>query len=278
MKKLIPLFLFLLVLTGCAEAYDGPTVGKTVLASKEEHYSYSGGEVTDCCRTEYTYDIHGNQSVILEYCNEEPTAKTVLRYDGAGNPIRQTRYDVSGWFPRKIADYHYRYDDQGRMVGSALSGEPEITIIYDDEKGTRTTSSEGSTIVEYFDEKGWVTRIEYPGTDRVEEYERRADGEWIAIRTYTGGELESTLERTFDDQGRVIHQYSTKDGVTAPGSHWEYTDNREIYRDSSSESITEYNPDGTRHIRLDLDENGDIWCTTYYHYTEIQVPAEEVAP
>ena len=277
MKKLLPLLLGILLLAGCAETYNGPTVEKTVLGSVETYYTCDG-EITQESRTEYAYDVCGNQSVVMEYSGGEAILKTVLRHDEAGNCIRQTQYDLSGWLPRKLADNRYTYDDQGRMTGSTHSEEPAVTIHYDDEANTRTTVSGDSTIVEYLDEKGWVMRIEYPGTDRREEYDHRADGQWSAIRSYAGGELDSTRLREFDDQGRVTREYTLQNGVVSTEFRWEYADSTVTFYQENTRSITEYNPDGTVNSRLDLDENGEIFCHAIYRYTTILVPTEEVTP
>ena len=67
MKKLISLLLCLLLLTGCAETYDGPTESKAVLSSiQTTYYDPTGGD-SQYSRTDYAYDIYGNQVMELEY-------------------------------------------------------------------------------------------------------------------------------------------------------------------------------------------------------------------
>ena len=274
MKKLLPLLLCILLLTGCATVYDGPTMAVSVLSYEETNYVDTSGEVYQRHRTEYAYDIYGNRSQAIEYDNDEPSLKTVQRYDEAGRVVRLTQYDVTGWLPRKIADNRYTYDGQGRMTSSTHSEEEDVTIHYDDEARTRTTVCGDSTTVEYLDEQGWVIRIEYPGTDLTEEFDRRADGGWTAIRSYRSGVLESTTERTFDDQGRPILWTETENGETATVFRWEYGENWESQiQADGSKTTTCCHDDGTVHIRYFTDADGFIYKEVYYRYTDIQVPA-----
>lgn len=287
MKKLFSLFLCALLLTGCARTYDGPTASRSVVSGTQTLYHDEDGEIFQCYRTEYAYDIYGNQSQILEYtcgadaAEDEPHLKTVLRYNEAGNLVRMTQYDLSGWFPRKLCDNRYTYDALGRMTGSTHSEEDTVIITHDDENRTRTTASGGSATVEYLDENGFPYRSEHTtagGQAILKEYDRRADGEWERIRTYRSGTLESVTERTFDAQGRPILWTEKSNGETTVVFRYEYGDGYDIlYYADGRYTTTDYNDDGTVKCRLELDKDGTITCETIYRYTEIQVPAEEEA-
>ena len=122
MKKLISLLLCLLLLAGCAETYDGPTESKAVLSKiLTTYYDPTGGD-SQYSRTDYAYDIYGNQVMELEYGirshdeEAEPHLKTLRSFDKHGNITRQRQYDVSGLFPKKLVDIRYEYDEKGRMT------------------------------------------------------------------------------------------------------------------------------------------------------------------
>ena len=288
MKKLLPLLLFLLLLAGCAETYDGPTEPSSVCSRAESIYYDRDGQISQQYLEEYAYDIHGNRSVIREYSispitdEKDPTLKTVLRYDERGNVIRQTQYDVSGWFPRKICDNRYTYDDQGRMIRSTHTEEPDTVITYDDGANTRTTSCNGNTIVEYLNERGWVMSNDQTFSDGRhcrDEYERDPDGRLLSIRSYEGGVLSSELVYTYDDQGRSLTMTKIEDSVSTLLYGWEYGKDweRMFYSDGTCSTVV-YHEDGTMKRQYHTDADGHLSWETFYYYTEIQVPAEEVSP
>ena len=283
MKKLLALLLALLLLSGCAATYDGPTDTRSVL-SRCEVLIHSDGEVIEHTVTEYSYDIYGNQVQFLHYTvtgdssEQELTGKTSLRYDESGNLIRQTEYDITGWFPKKVSDSRYTYDAQGRMTSSIHDGKETVTIVYDDEARTRTTTTDsGSVVVEYLDEKGCCLRSETISSDGetiTEEYTRREDGEWTAIRTSRSGAPATVNERTFDEQGRPILWTETGNGKTATVYRWEYAETYEIQYHESGKHVTVFHPDGTVMYRYSTNNSDELLSMTYYYYTEIQVPAE----
>lgn len=289
MKKLFSILLCILLLSGCANTYDGPTVEKTVTAVREEEFYGSGdGTVTQFWRTEYAYDIYGNRSVILEYQKGEPYLKSVMTYDEGGHELRQVQYDLSGWLPKKIVDARYTYDDQGRLTSTrhhagGLSWDDDTTV-YDDEAMTRTvTTGEGAVAVDYLNETGWVMRTEqtFPdGRFLVTEYERSAEGWLLGTRTYENGELVDGSACTYDDQGRILTQTKIENGVSTLLFSWEYGDGWDIFTDHSNNyrHVTTYHPDGRMDTVETFGESGRLQSRTTYHYTEIQVPAEEVSP
>ena len=289
MKKLLPILLALLLLAGCADVYDGPTTEKTVLASRdEEFYGSDDGTVTQLWHTEYAYDTYGHCSVVLEYQEGEPYQKSVMTYDESGNVIRQVQYDLSGWLPKKMMDSRYTYDDQGRLTSTrhragGLSWDDDTTV-YDDEAMTRTfTSAEGAVGIDYLNESGWVMRTEqtFPdGQTVLTEYDRRSDGQIETMRTYTEGALTSETVMTYDDQGRILTQTKIENGASTLLFSWEYGDGWDIFTDHAGNRrhITTYHPDGRTDTVETRDESGKCQSIATYHYTGIQVPAQEVSP
>lgn len=289
MKKLISLLLCLLLLSGCAVTYDGPTVVKTVLAAREEKmYGLGDDTVTQHWLTEYSYDIYGNRSVELQNQEGEPFLKTVMTYDEAGNVIRQVQYRLNGWLPKKIVDSRYTYDEQGRLTSTrhragGLSWDDDTTV-YDDEAMTRTvTTGDGAVAIDYLNERGWVMRTEqtFPdGRHLLTEYERSAEGWLLAARTYENGLLVDGHTCTYDDQGRILTQDKLENGVSTPLFSWEYGDGWDIFTDHANNysHVTTYHPDGRTNTVETYGESGKLRSLTTYHYTEIQVPAEEDAP
>ena len=164
MKKLISLLLVVLLLVGCAATYDGPTESASVLSCIRTTYYGPDGEDSQYSRTDYAYDIYGNQSIELEYRirtgdeEEEPYLKTVRTHDENGNVTRQRQYDVSGLFPRKLVDIRYEYDNQGRMTAhlDRLQSQFSWTAVYDDEAMTQTATYPHAVTVVQFDAHGWA--------------------------------------------------------------------------------------------------------------------------
>ena len=291
MKKRISLLLCLLLLTGCAATYDGPTEGKTVLSQiLTTHYDPETGD-SQYSRTDYAYDIYGNQSMELEYGirshdeEAEPHLKTLRSFDENGNIIRQRQYDVSGLFPKKLVDVRYEYDDQGRLTATThRPGEAwdNDTTVYDDEARTRTYIGHNGTAIDYMNELGWVIRTEQffsDGRAVLTEYDRRPDGQIAAMRDFENGELTTTLVYTYDDQGRVL----TITEITESGSEllfrYEYPDGCMIqYNSDGTKIVSAYKDDGSIHHRYFTDSTDLITQDVMYYYTEIQVPAKEVAP
>ena len=288
MKKLICLFLCILLLAGCAETYDGPVESKTVLSSVQTTYYYEGAE-SQLGHTEYAYDIYGNQTVELEYRIRshgeelEPYLKTVRTHDENGNCIRQRQYDVSGLIPRKIVDVRYEYDEKGRMTAHLDQMEEQYswTAVYDDEARTLTCTYPHAVSVSWFDEQGRTVRQETTfqnGETSGIIYEFDASGNRISARyNETGGVTLHTY--TYDDQGRVLTMSETTDSGT-----------RELFRYVyDGEDVFQYNFDGTmihtayrenalRTTVFHHDKTGTITSVVHYHYTEIPVPVKEATP
>ena len=291
MKKRISLLLCLLLLTGCAATYDGPTESKTVPSQiLTTHYDPETGD-SRYSRTDYAYDIYGNQSMELEYGirshDEEakPHLKTLRSFDENGNIIRQRQYDVSGLFPKKLVDVRYEYDDQGRLTATThRPGEAwdNDTTVYDDEARTRTYIGHNGTAIDYMNELGWVIRTEQVFSDGravLTEYDRRPDGQIAAMRDFENGVLKNETVITYDDQGRMLTLSNIVDGVSEPGLRWEYgEDYTKCFDSSGCITVTGYNPDGSKDYIQVIDAQDQVITLTLYHYTEIQVPIEEVSP
>ena len=283
MKKLICLLLALLLLTGCAATYDGPRSSRSVLSRVQTAYYGTTGEDSQYGRTDYAYDIYGNQSIELEYRihseneEEEPYLKTVRTHDENGNCTRQRQYDVSGWFPRKLVDIRYEYDDQGRMTAhlDKLESQFSWTAVYDDEGMTQTATYPHAVTVVQFDEHGWTIRQETSfenGEISTITYDRRADGQPITARYEENGVL--TLHTyTYDDQGRVLTMSETTDSGTELLIRYEYGDHDMTqYNADGTTIVTDYNADGSVHYVYHTDSTGHVTKGSMYDYTQIQVP------
>ena len=289
MKKLISLLLCILLLAGCAATYDGPTESKTLLSKiLTTYYDPTGG---DCQygRTDYAYDIYGNQVMELEYRirtedeTEEPYLKTLRAFDENGNITRQRQYDVSGLFPKKLVDIRYEYDEDGRMTAHLDQMEEQYswTAVYDDEARTMTCTYPHAVSVSYFDDRGNTIRQETVfenGDTSGIIFEFDANGNRISARyeETVGTTLHSY---TYDDQGRVLTVTQTTAEGTKELFRYEYRDDCTIqYNYDGTKIVTTYNTDGSEHYRYYTDRTDHITKDAMCYYTEIQVPAEEVSP
>lgn len=279
MKKLLPLLLCVLLLAGCATTYDGPTEMRSVLSEMESYYfDEKNGDASVFSRTEFAYDIYGNRALWIDYVDDEAVSRTVSKYDEAGRLIKRTDYDLGGWFPRRVSATSYTYDDQGRMT-SSVHDDGTITYTYDDQAHTLTTTlSDGTYMVQYQNEQGWAVRAEAffaNGDTSSEEFDRREDGQPLAVRYYENGVLETVTEYTYDDQGRVLTMSETTGGETKTVLRYEYGDDYEtMYHADGSHTYTGYHEDGTVQSRMDVDKNGIVTSQIIYRYTEIRVPAD----
>ena len=282
MKKIVPLLLAVLLLAGCVQTYDGPTETRSVLTRTQTTYLY---EESQYQRTDYAYDIYGNQVMELEYGirshdeEAEPHLKTVRAFDENGNCTRQRQYDVSGLFPRKIVDIRYEYDDRGRMTAHRDSLEEQYswTAVYDDEARTMTCTYPHAVSVSYFDDHGNTVRQETVfenGDTSGIIYEFDANGNRISARyEETGGTTLHTY--AYDDQGRVLTITETTDGGTELLFRYEYQDDCTIqYNFDGTHIVTAYNADGCITHEYHTDSSGYVTMDTQYYYTEIQVPKE----
>ena len=289
MKKLISLLLCILLLTGCAETYDGPTESKAVLSKiRTTYYDPTGGD-SQYGRTDYAYDIYGNQVMELEYGirtedeTEEPYLKTLRAFDENGNCTRQRQYDVSGLFPKKLVDIRYEYDEKGRMTAhlDQMQEQYSWTAVYDDEAKTMTCTYPHAVSVSYFDDRGNTIRQETVfenGDTSGIIFEFDANGNRISARyeETVGTTLHSY---TYDDQGRVLTVTQTTAEGTKELFRYEYRDDCTIqYNYDGTKIVTTYNTDGSEHYRYYTDSTDHVTQDSMCYYTEIQVPIEEVSP
>lgn len=286
MKKLLPLLLSLLLLTGCASVYDGPTVTKSVLSETVTEGYWDEGDVAYTDRTVYAYDIYGNQAQYIRYNEDEAISRSMFRYDENGNQLSCTEYSLSGWFPRRTSANRYTYDEQGRMLSATYdySGgdTSHVTWEYDDENRTVTyTYGDAGSSLQYLDENGAVLREEYEsdGLTMVTEYTRRPDGQTERCDSFVNGAFDGGYRYEYDDRGRTTAYYSIgKDGTETLQHRWEYDDGHNtviLYNlQSGFRTVTEYNPDGSIAVRQVWDENDKLQTMTLYRYREIRVPAE----
>ncbi len=284
MKKLLPLLLALLLLTGCARTYDGPTTTRLVLSETIQEGYWDWGDNAYTYRTVYAYDIYGNQAQWIEYNEDEPVRKTVLRYDERGNLLRDTYYDLQGWFPKKTGDTRYTYDDQNRITSVTheyRGGDTSsYTITYDDAAHTETTHYADSTSVRYYTEDGHLLRLESTGSDGtrfVMEYTLRPDGQNASCTAITNGVEDYTILYEYDDQGRQIRQTLLQNGVETEQYRWEYDDEYHSvtrYDADGGYELTGYSADGSIESQQYWDENGKIQTMTLYRYKEVRIPLE----
>ena len=289
MKKLLCLMLCIILLSGCAATYDGPTVEKSVLASIQTTYYGTDGDASQYGLTEYSYDIYGNQVIELEYHirshgeNAEFYLKTIRTFDEKGSCTRQRQYDVSGLFPRKLVDIRYEFDEKGRMVSHQDKLDPQFswTAIYDDEARTMTCTYPHAVSVSFFDEHGWTVRQETTFEDGetsaiISEF--RSDGQRVSTQYVENGGV--TLHSyTYDDQGRVLTKSATTDGATRELIRYEYGENYMIqYNADGTKIVTSYHDDGSLHHIYHTDSHERITTDEIYSYIAIQVPTEEVTP
>lgn len=284
MKNLFPLLLTLLLLTGCAETYDGPTTTKMVLSETIQEGYWDWGDSAYTYRTVYAYDIYGNQAQWIDYHETEPIGKTVRRYDDRGNLLQDTQYDLEGWFPKKTGDTRYTYDDQNRITSVTheyRGGDTSsYTITYDDAAHTETTHYAHGTSVRYYSEDGHLLRLESmssDGTVTVTEYTLRPDGQKASCTATTNGVEDYTIFYEYDDQGRCIRQTHLKDGVESEQRRWEFDDEYHSttrYDADGSYEFTNYNEDGSMDSSHYFDENGNLQSMTLYRYKEVRIPLE----
>ena len=289
MKKLVSLLLCILLLTGCAETYDGPAESKAVLSSiRTTYYDPTGGD-SQYGRTDYAYDIYGNQVMELEYAirshdgEAEPHLKTIRAFDEHGNITRQRQYDVSGLIPKKLVDIRYEYDEKGRMTVhlDQMQEQYSWTAVYDDEAKTMTCTYPHAVSVSYFDDRG--------NTIRQETVFENGDTsgiifEFDANGNRTSARYEETVGTTlhayiYDDQGRVLTMTQTTESGSELRFRYEYRDDCTIqYNSDGTRIVTTCNADGSEHYRYYTDSTDHITKDSMCYYTEIQVPIEEVSP
>ena len=285
MKKLIALFLTILLLGGCAATYDGPTESKYVLTEYTVTHYYNffdWGEETQTSRTVYAYDIYGNRVREMEYEEGELGSVTNVKYDTRGNEISRSDWDHTGWIPKYKGRTEQTYDEQNRNTSYIYYNfwgrqESGGWYTYDDEARTRTwTNDQGDTQTAWLDENGKTIREVSGEYETVYEYDE--NGLRMSWITYENGQLFDRYQAEYDDKGRQIWggRYNAA-GELESQTRWEYNDEAHTcttYRPDDRVRIEYYDADGRLHYIEDYDDEGKISMAQRYYYTEIQVPAD----
>ena len=184
MKKFLALILCLLLLSGCAATYDGPTttVPRLTEYTVDHYYAFSDTEeVHYTNRTVYAYDIYGNLVKSMDYRDDELQSVTNRKYDDRGNEISDVYWDHSGWLPKYEGRTEQTYDEQDRQTsyihynfwGRQDSGS---WYTYDDEARTRTWNNDsGDTQTTWFDEEGREVRSVSGEYETVFHYDDRGN-------------------------------------------------------------------------------------------------------
>ncbi len=256
MKKLLLLLCTLLLLSGCVQSYDGPTVEKRVLLTQEDIYISGDLRKVDSC-TEYRYDTFGN---LVSYRREQYGYVDVgyYQYDGEGREICETVLDYKGIFPILNHRTYTSYDEEGRVLVKEVhrlwpQEDTTYTFTYSERKHTVDIDGPSGIVYpreSYFDEAGRLIRSVWP------------DGE-------------ETLY-SYDEDGRQI-----SDSGAPPMPHKEYDEEARTethYHGNGRRTVYHFNEFGTTDYSQTFDESGDLIHESRNYYGIIQVPAKEEAP
>ena len=285
MKKMLAIFLCVLLLTGCAATYDGPTVEKPMLSEYQVTHYYAffdWDEEQSVSRSVYAYDIYGNRVRTLEYDDGELSTERRTKYDERGNEISETVIDHTGWFP--IIEYRTKqtYDDQGRVLTSSsynLWGKEErrSTYVYDDVNHTMTWSNiEGDSVTYYYDENGLQLRdVSNNGNETIYQYDDR--GNRIGWTSTKDGVLWGSYEAGYDEQDRQIWGINyDENGAVLSRVTYTYDDEahtKTIGRADGGTRIEYTDAEGRIHLIEDYDSEGELSMAQQYTYRDIRIPA-----
>ncbi len=278
MKRCLLLALCLLLLTGCAQSYDGPMEEKRVLL-REEHASFSGDTRRITHTSEYQYDLYGNQ-VLIGVGN----SSVKITYDDQGRQIRCTNGSIPFFSTRQS----YTYDDQGRLLTETYRPVRfwygyTYTYQYEERKQTMTLTNwlgmVRYTEETYYDAAGNTLRQVLNEWEYHYTYDDQ--GHMLTARSYWNGEPETLNEYTYDDQGRLIQDVCT---TLSRASATEIT--RVEYDDvqgtvttttGTDRTVEYYNEFGERY-RISTYKDDELTLETLFHYGTIQVAAKEETP
>ena len=229
MKKLLPILLSLLLLTGCSQKEDVTYyISKSVIQQKtgdinvrahtyDEHWNPLSATITVngnfSSKTEYTYSedfsVVTQNSVSAIY--EPDTTTTIRTFDGQGLVITAEIYDAD----RLISTAVNTYDDGGNLIKSVQTAPDSsvaitITRRYD-RKGNlltlQTDTGYAITRQEYtYDQHGHRIREEYYQNDVLNAY---SDFQWKGNTAYgtncsADGTPGFTMMLVYDDAGNVL--------------------------------------------------------------------------
>lgn len=283
MKKLVPLLLAVLFLTGCAATYDGPTKEEPRLTEYTvRHYSPFFDELIGETRTTFAYDIYGNRVRAMEYQDDELERVINTRYDDRGNVISETVWDHTGWIPLISHREKHTYDDRDRLLTSVYRDgwgreTSRSTYTYDDEALTRTwANGEGDTQTAWLDENGNELRTLSESSETVCEYDDRGNRTgWV---NYQNGMRYDSYQARYDDQDRQIWG-ARYDAAGNLESETEYIYDDEAHtmtrqKGDGSRRVEYYHEDGRYHRIEDYSADGKLTMLQQYTYRDIQVPAD----
>ena len=286
MKKLLSLLLCILLLSGCAATYDGPTqtVPRLTEYTVDHYYAFFDTEehhYTD--RTLYAYDIYGNRVRYMEYRDDELRTVTNLKYDDRGNEISRTVWDHTGWIPKYKGRTEQTYDEQNRQTSYIhynFWGRQESAswYTYDDEARTRVWKNDsGDTQTTWFDENGNEIRQVSGEYETVYHYDDR--GNRTGWDSYQNGQPFDRYEARYDDLNRQIWggRYDANGTLTSQ-TEYVYDDEQGMktyHKKDGGRRVEYYHGDGRPHMIEDYDADGKLTMRQRYYYRDIQVPAKE---
>ena len=287
MKKLLSLLLCILLLAGCAPAaYEGPTESAWVITqSNSTMFDLYSGRSSTRLRTD-SYDSFGNLVCSIYYSDGKRTAEHRFSYDDRGNCIRRTNWDHTGLLSRPIARTDYTYDGQNRVLtityrngfGFKTGGD---TYTYDDEANTVTWVGTYDTQTKYLNENGDPIRIvtisHAAGMEMETLYEYDELGRNVKTIHYQDGVLASTVQTSYDGQGRMVKNISyDANGTAIYGSTVVYEENTVTTLDlDGNRSVETLRPDGLVEKMENYDPDGNLLSRMEYTYQEIQIRAKE---
>lgn len=286
MKKIFAILLCVLLLTGCAATYDGPTVEKPMLSEYQvtHYYAFFDWEEVEqsISRSVYAYDIYGNRVRTLEYDEGELARETRTKYDEQGNEISETVIDHTGWIPLLKRRTKRTYDEQGRVLAYiSYDGwgreQGRSTYTYDDVNHTMTWSNDsGDSIIYYYDENGTQLRdVSNDGYETIYQYDER--GTRIGWTSTKDGVLWGSYEAGYDEQDRQIWGINyDENGAVSSRVTYTYDDEahtKTIGRADGGTRIEYSDAEGRIHLIEDYDSDGSLSMVQQYTYRDIRIPA-----
>lgn len=286
MKKLLALFLTVLVLAGCAPAvYDGPTESAWVVT--ENHFTFYDPDTGETWTRDraHSYDSFGNLSRTLYYEDGKLTEENRFTYDSRGNCIREVTWNHFWIFSRPISRIDHTYDDRDRLLtdtyrnGLGLkTGEDAYT--YDDEANTVHWVGTYDTQTSYLNENGDIIRTvgysEPAGVQMETLYEYDDQGRNTKVISHYDGALSSTTEKRYDDQGRLLEYIlHSADGEVLAHDTYRYDGNTVTILDMDGYKTVEIlRPDGQTEKMETYYPSGALRSRSEYTYRQIQIPTE----
>ena len=227
---------------------------------------YFDGDGNSKGRIEYSYDEYGNQIESSEYdANGSLIERIESSYDDSGNLVKKITYNASAaisseahytydndgnqltmnvYYADGSQQYLYRTDAEGHVLEAATFSEAGIKLSYN----YRTELDDGYSFTEivYYEDGAEDSR-------RVTTYD--ANGNEIAVQTFSDGKLTVNRVKTYDDEGRLITmiRYDVEDNSEREKDVYSYRENGDIdviqnYRLGKHSSDKRYN----------YDENGNL--------------------